>query len=91
MRKNLYIGGNKVGRGDPQLMPGINVMKSTFDLAQEPDWKDVITAVDQMSRLRRHLVPVWFPDSKGRNSKPLALQAKYLPVHKCLCQKGERM
>ena len=44
MRKNVYIGGKKVGRDDARLIPGINVMKSTFSLAQKPDWQDVMTA-----------------------------------------------
>ena len=43
MGKNVYIGGQKVGRDDPRLMPGINVMKTTFDLALNPDWEEVMT------------------------------------------------
>jgi len=39
MRPNLYIGGKKVGRDDPRIKPGINVMSVTFDMAQDADWK----------------------------------------------------
>jgi aromatic ring hydroxylase len=49
MRKNIYIGGERVGRDDSRLMPGTNVMKTTFDLAQEPDWQDVITAKSSLT------------------------------------------
>jgi len=42
MKKNIYIGGEKVGRDDPRLLGNIRVMQTTFDLAQDPDWKDVI-------------------------------------------------
>jgi len=49
MRKNVYIGGKKVGRDDARLIPGINVMKTTFSLAQEPDWQDVITAKSSLT------------------------------------------
>jgi len=44
MKPNLYIGGEKVGRDDPRIRPGINVMSVTFDLAQDPKWKELITA-----------------------------------------------
>ena len=44
MKPNLYIGGERVGRDNPMIKPGINVMSVTFDLAQEPDWEDLVTA-----------------------------------------------
>jgi len=43
MKPNLYIGGEKVGRDDPRIRPGINVMSVTFDLAQDPKWEELIT------------------------------------------------
>jgi aromatic ring hydroxylase len=39
MKPNLYIGGERVGRDDARIKPGINVMSVTFDLAQDPKWK----------------------------------------------------
>jgi len=48
MKPNLYIGGKRVGRDDPRIRPGINVMSVTFDSAQEPEWKGLLTAVDEL-------------------------------------------
>jgi len=44
MRKNVYIGGDKVGRDDPRLLGNTQVMKTTFELPQDPDWKSLMTA-----------------------------------------------
>ena len=44
MRKNIYIGGELVGRDDPRLQPGIRVISVTFDLAQDPEYEDLMTA-----------------------------------------------
>jgi len=44
MRPNIYIGGEKIGRDDPRLAPGIRVFDLVFDLAQDPEWKGLATA-----------------------------------------------
>ena len=44
MRPNIYIGGARVGRDDPRLAPGARVFEMVHDLAQQPEWKGVITA-----------------------------------------------
>lgn len=44
MRPNIYIAGEKVGRDDPRLKPGIKVFDISFDLAQDPEWKGLATA-----------------------------------------------
>ncbi len=44
MKNNLYIGGERVGRDDPRIRPGINVIGETYKLAQDPEWEGVITA-----------------------------------------------
>jgi len=44
MRPNIYIGGDKVGRDDPRIAPGIKVYDISFDLAQDPKWKGIATA-----------------------------------------------
>jgi aromatic ring hydroxylase len=44
MRPNIYIGGEKVGREDPRIIPGVRVYDLSFDLAQMPDWKGLATA-----------------------------------------------
>lgn len=43
-KPNIYIGGEKVGRDDTRIRPGINVMSVTFDLAQNPKWEGLMTA-----------------------------------------------
>jgi len=49
MRPNIFIGGERVGRDDPRLRPGINVLDITFDLAQDPEWKKLATAVSSVT------------------------------------------
>ena len=49
MRPNIYIGGQKVGRDDHRLRPGINVMDITFDLALDPEFKGLATASSHLS------------------------------------------
>lgn len=49
MRHNIYIGGEAVGRNDPRLRPGINVLDVTFDLAQNPEWKGLATAISPVT------------------------------------------
>jgi len=49
MKPNLYIGGQRVGRDDPRVRPGINVMSVTFDLAQHPDWEGLLTATSSLT------------------------------------------
>ncbi|MBW2342950.1 MAG: aromatic ring hydroxylase [Deltaproteobacteria bacterium] len=44
MKRNVYIGGDKVGRDDPRLLGNLKVMQTTFQLAQNTDWEGVITA-----------------------------------------------
>lgn len=49
MKPNLYIGGERVGRDDPRIRPGINVMSVTFDLGQHPDWEKLMTATSSLT------------------------------------------
>ncbi|MCP4762190.1 MAG: aromatic ring hydroxylase, partial [archaeon] len=49
MRKNIYINGEKVGRDDHRLKPGINVIDVSFDLAQDPEWKGLATAISPVT------------------------------------------
>ena len=49
MRSNIYIGGECVGRDDPRLRPGISVLDITFDLARDPEWKGVATAISPVT------------------------------------------
>ena len=49
MKKNLYIGGERVGRDDPRIRPGINAMSVTFDLAQAPEYEELVTAISSLT------------------------------------------
>jgi len=49
MKDNIYIGGHQVGRDDPRLGPGVNVISVTFELAQNPDWEDVMTTTSSLT------------------------------------------
>ena len=49
MKPNLYIGGEKVGRDDPRIKPGINVVSVTYDLAQDPEWDGLLTAISSLT------------------------------------------
>jgi len=49
MKPNLYIGGEKVGRDDPRIKPGINVVSLTYDLAHDPEWDGLLTATSSLS------------------------------------------
>jgi len=49
MKPNIFIGDEKVGRDDHRLRPGLNVLDLTFDLAQHPDWKGLVTAESSLT------------------------------------------
>ena len=49
MRRNVYVGGQPVDRDDPRIEPGTNVISLTFELAQQADWKSVMTAVSSLN------------------------------------------
>ena len=44
LKNNVYMGGEKVSRLDHRLLPGINVVSVTFDMAHNPEFEDVCTA-----------------------------------------------
>ena len=49
MNKNVFIGGERVGREDPRLFGNVKVMQTTFELAQNPEWEGVITAKSSLT------------------------------------------
>ncbi|MCF8033234.1 MAG: aromatic ring hydroxylase [Desulfarculaceae bacterium] len=49
MRKNLYIGGDKIGRDDERFGPVLDVVNLTYDLAEDPQYKDLMTATSHLS------------------------------------------
>jgi len=49
LKPNLYIGGERVGRDDPRIRPGINVVSLTFGLAQQPDYEELMTVTSSVT------------------------------------------
>ena len=49
MRNNVYIGGEAVNRSDPRLIPGINVMGTTYELANNEQYKGLATATSSIT------------------------------------------
>ncbi len=49
MRDNVYLNGEKIKRTDERLRPGINVIKETFDRANDPNFEDVCTATSHLT------------------------------------------
>lgn len=49
MRNNVFIGGKAVNRNDHRLKPGVNVMATTFDLANDSKYKGVATATSSIT------------------------------------------
>ncbi len=43
MKPNVYIGEEKVGRDDPRLRGGMNIIRETFDRAYDPEYEDLCT------------------------------------------------
>ena len=49
MKSNIYIGADKVGRTDSRLAGGIQIIKETFDRAQDPKYADLCTAKSHLT------------------------------------------
>lgn len=49
MKRNLFIGGEKIGRDDERLIPTLNVMGTTFEMAAKPEHADLLTASSHLS------------------------------------------
>src|SRR3990170_2194295 len=49
MRPNVYTNGELVRRDDPRIMPGINVISQTFELASDPQLADLLTATSHLT------------------------------------------
>ncbi|MHB1421150.1 MAG: 4-hydroxyphenylacetate 3-hydroxylase family protein [Bacillota bacterium] len=49
MRRNVYMGGEMVYRDDPRIIPGINVIGSSFELVDDPELKDLLTATSHLT------------------------------------------
>ena len=49
MRKNVYIGGKLLERDDPLLVGGQNIIVITFNAAQDPEYKGLVTATSHLT------------------------------------------
>ena len=49
MRSNVYMGGKIVDRADPTFAPGINTLALTYDLAEKPEYEDLLTATSHLT------------------------------------------
>ena len=49
MKPNVYIGDKKVGRDDPRIRGGMNIIKETFDHVQDPEYEDLCTATSHLT------------------------------------------
>lgn len=49
MRKNVYMNGELIERDDQRLLPSIKVLSKTFDLVEEPEFKDLITVTSHLT------------------------------------------
>ncbi|MFX1275117.1 MAG: 4-hydroxyphenylacetate 3-hydroxylase family protein [Promethearchaeota archaeon] len=49
MKPNVWIGNEKVGRDDPRIRGGIQIIKETYEKAQDPDWEDICTATSHLT------------------------------------------
>lgn len=49
MRPNVYMGGELVARDDPRFVPGIKTIGLTYNLAKDPQYEELTTAVSHLS------------------------------------------
>ncbi len=49
LRPNIYIGGDSIGRDDPRVIAGMNVIAMTYDAQQDPELKNLITVKSHLS------------------------------------------
>jgi aromatic ring hydroxylase len=49
MRKNVHLNGKLVERNDPELVPSLRVLSKTFDLAEDAQFRDLITATSHLT------------------------------------------
>ena len=49
MKPNVYIGDEKVDRKDPRIQGGMNIIKVTYDLAQDPEFEDLLITTSHLT------------------------------------------
>ncbi|MBN1573554.1 MAG: aromatic ring hydroxylase [Deltaproteobacteria bacterium] len=48
LKPNIYIGGEVVGRDDPRIQPGKNIIALTFDAQEDSERKELVTATSHL-------------------------------------------
>ena len=54
MKKNIYMGGEIIGRDDPRLKPGLDLIADTFDRVEDPQMRETITAESHLTGEKIH-------------------------------------
>ncbi|NPV27335.1 MAG: aromatic ring hydroxylase [Firmicutes bacterium] len=49
MRKNIYLNGEVIGRNDPRIVQASKAIRMTFDLAEDPQYKQLATATSHVT------------------------------------------
>ena len=49
MRRNIYMGGEKVGRADERLAGQLRIIRETYDLANDPEWEGLCTTTSHLT------------------------------------------
>jgi 4-hydroxyphenylacetate 3-monooxygenase/4-hydroxybutyryl-CoA dehydratase/vinylacetyl-CoA-Delta-isomerase len=49
MKPNIFIGREQVGRDDPRLQGGMNIIKETYDRAWDEEYQDICTATSHLT------------------------------------------
>lgn len=49
MKPNLYIGAEVVGRDDPRVRPGINIIKETYERAWDPNYEEYCVTTSHLT------------------------------------------
>ena len=49
MRPNVYLGGERIGRDDPRVVHASHSVRLTFALAENPEYKDLLTATSHLT------------------------------------------
>jgi len=49
MRRNMYLGGERIDRTDERIAGQLRVIKETYDRAHDPDWENLSTATSHLT------------------------------------------
>lgn len=49
MKKNIFLGGEKIGRDDPRVVHASSAIRLTFELAENPEFESLLTATSHIT------------------------------------------